>query len=67
MARRAFSHCSLLYDNSRRRRNKLSVRYNSGSGRVLYNMEISLQRLKNDGAKVTKADIRLKTRSVRNG
>lgn len=56
LAQRAFSHCSLLYIDSGRRRNKLSVSHDSASGRLLYNMEISLQRLKNDGTKVTKAD-----------
>ena len=67
LAQRACSHCSRLYDDSRRRRNKLSVSHDSASGRLLYNMEISLQRLKNDGTKLTKADIKLKTRSVRIG
>lgn len=51
LAQRTFSHCSLLYDDSRRRRNKLSVSHDSASGRLLYNMEISLQGLKNDSEK----------------
>lgn len=65
VAQRAFSNCSLLYDDCRRSRNKLSVNHDSASGRLFSYMEIFLQRFKEDGTKVTKADIKLNKRSVR--